>query len=372
MKRFIRNITAVMFGAFLLLPTACTNLEEYDASKLADPVALSVVVAQVGDSTIQLTVTNPSDGYVTLGVFEDPGDDLDLDPDAFFRHNFEGVIFKTVKASKNTALTVEFDELIQNTDYVVYGVSSNADGVLGDIVRKSFTTSDSFTPNLLSVTPAIEGDMSLTGELVLEFDEPVLYDSTKVLDYDYYYEGITVENDVLDVKVDGNVVTITVDSLSRPKNGELIFVCWEEGTFTDLSDNPVEALSSGLDDDFYPEGLYFFVESKVFEPVITPSNEDSVSVADMDTIFLTFEEEVEDFHDDYISGGTMSFEDENGDAVTKLLKPSNFIIEGNVVKLVPPMAIASKQTVTLKLKKETFYVGWYNDNAEMEITWFVK
>lgn len=372
MKSLIKNIILGMFCGLMLLPTACTNLDEFDSSKLADPVVLSVVVAQVKDSAVQITATNPSDGYITLGLMEDPGEELEIDPEAFFTQNYEGITFKTVKAKKNVALQVDFDELVQYTDYVVYAVSSNADGVIGEVVNLSFSTSDSHGPLLMATSPEVSTDpaMPLTGKLVLEFDEPVKYDSTKLLEYYFYNDDVTVQNLGLNVTVEDNIVTITSDSL--PRNREIVFVSWAEGAFSDLSDNPVEAMTSGIDDDGYPSGLYFRTVLKNFVPTIVPIDGDTVSVAEIASIVLTFTEKVSGFQSAYTSGGTLSFEDEDGSVVTKVLKRADFSISGKTVTLTAPQAAVSGQTVTLKLKATTFKVGLSNPNAAVEASWLVE
>lgn len=372
MKRFIKNIIVGMCCGLILLPTACSNLDEFDSSKLADPVVLSVVVAQVGDSSVRLTATNPSDGYVTLGLLPDPGEDLELDPETFFAQNYDDFKFVTVKATKNVPLSIDFDELVQYTDYVVYGVSSNADGVVGELVSVSFSTSDSHGPVLVATSPEVGTTpaMPLTGELVLEFDEPVKYDSTKLLEYYFFNDDVSVLNDALNVTVEGNVVTITCDS--TPRNREIVFVSWAEGTFTDMSDNPVDSLSSGLDDEGYPAGLYFRTVLKNFVPTLAPADGDTVTVAEMATIVMTFPETVGGFHASYSAGSTLSFEDEDGSVVTKVLKQTDFSISGKVVTLTAPLAAVSGQTVTLKLKASTFKVGLNNPNAAVEASWVVE
>lgn len=372
MKSFIRNIIVGMFCGLVLLPIACTNLDDFNSSKLADPVVLNVVVSLVEDSTVQLTATNPSDGYITLGLLENPGEDLDLDPEALFEQKYEGITFLTVKATKNVPLTVNFDELLQYTDYVIYGVSSNADGVVGEVVNLSFTTSDSYAPVLVATSPEVGLDpvMLLTGELVLEFDEPVKYDSTKLLEYYFYTDEMSVQNVALNVTVEGNVVTITSDSM--PRNREIIFVSWADSTFTDLSDNPVEALSSGIDDEGYPVGLYFRTELKDFIPTITPVDGDTVAVVDLTSIVLTFEEKVGGFHASYTAGGTLSYEDADGNVVIKVLKKTDFSISDKTVTLTAPIAAVSGQLVTLKLIAATFKVGITNPSAAVEASWVVE
>ena len=371
MKSLIKNIIVGMSCGLVLLPTACTNLDEFNSSKLADPVVLSVVVAQVGDSAVQLTATNPSDGYITLGLLEDPGEELELDPEAFFTQNYKGVTFVTKKVTKNVPISIDFDELVQYTDYVVYAVSSNADGVIGEIVNLSFSTNDSHSPELVTTSPEVgTTEMPLTGELVLEFDEPVKYDSTKLLQYYFYWDDVTVQNQALNVTVEGNSVTITSDSM--PRNGEYVFVSWAEGAFTDLSDNAIEALSSYLDGEGDTHGIYYGTELKDFVPTVVPSNDDSVTVAEIATIVLTFDEAVSDFNEEYTAGGTLSYEDEDGNVTTKVLKKADFSISGKTVTLTAPIAAVSGQTVTLKLKASTFLVGLYNPNAAVQESWLVK
>jgi hypothetical protein len=151
-----------------------------------------------------------------------------------------------------------------------------------------------------------------------------------------------------------------------------VFVSWDEGTFTDMSDNPVESMTSGLDDEGYLMGLYFRAVLKNFVPIIAPADGDTVSVAEIASIVLTFDEAVSGFQTAYTSGGTLSFEDEDGSVVTKVLKRADFSISGKTVTLTAPMAAVSGQTVTLNLKATTFKVGLTNPNAAVEASWLVE
>ena len=199
MKNLLRYIGFGMLSVLLLIPVGCTEFEEFKSSVLDEPVTLGLTKGTVKDSSAVVNVVNPSNGYITLGIMKKPATDSTFDAEAFFKQNVSGFKFVTVKCTANKAVAINFGSLEQYTDYVIYGVSSNADGVLGDPVKLTFKTGDTHAPNLVSTTPDFDGSLgavlSTNGEITLNFDEPVVYDNTKNIKYEAYNDGIVSEHE---------------------------------------------------------------------------------------------------------------------------------------------------------------------------------
>lgn len=377
MKKGIKYMSFGLLSVLLLLPVSCTDFEEFKSETMTDPVALGLTVGTIKDSTAVINAVNPSDGYITLGIMEDPGSNLEFDKDLFFSQNVEGFQFITLKATKDQTVAFDFEALTQYTDYVVYGVSSNADGVTGDSVKIAFKTGDTHGPVLVGSSPEFAGDLAAVlptnGEITLEFDEPVVYDNTKTLKYEYYNYGVVSQGDDLNVTVDGKFVTISSDNIA--KNREIIFISWDEGTFKDVTGNPVAGMESGLDAEGYLYGFYMRVVLKFFQPVSISPEGDTVSVAQLPSIVLTFDENVGGFHNNYKNGlidpATITYEDEDGDVITKVVKNTDYTVSGKTVTIAMPLIPEVGQKITLILNDYTFKIGLTNPNGPITASWVI-
>jgi Bacterial Ig-like domain len=379
MKNKFKNIGFGLLSAVLLASAGCANFEEFKSETLESPAVLGMILCTVQDNSLEVNVLNPSDGYVTLGIIAKPAGALVFDSLAFFKQaltpdfTFIGKIVTRYKVA-----TFTFDGLTPFTDYVVVGMSSNADGVLGKPVQLSAKTSDGLSPNYVESTPAI-GDLATiiptNGEIVLTFDEPVLYKSGNSLKYYYYYDDVTVQESDLDVVIDGNNVKIT--SKVPARNREIIFISWGEGAFTDLKGNKIEAMVSDLDEEGAPFGLFMRVVPKLFTPEsITPTSGDTISAAGFTKIDLLYSEKVGGFHSLYLNKTTapikVTYKDVNGDTFIKVVPNDNVTFSANTATITLPLAPKDGQTVTLSMQSSTFKVGITNPTQTVNASWVMK
>lgn len=388
MKNIFKYICFGLLTTLLVLSTSCADFEEFKSDETLDAhVALGLALGTVRDSSVVVTVVNPSDGYVTLGIKKKPVGAVVIDSAKFFEQNVAGFTYVTKEVTKDQATSITFSDLEQNTDYVIVGMSSNIDGVLGEQVELAVKTGDSHEPNLIGTTPEF-GDLATTfptndgviifptnGEIVLEFDEPVVYDDAKNVNFYYYNDDVTVQGADLSITVEGSSVTISSDVLAR--NREIIFISWEEGAFTDVKGNPVAAMESGIDEEGYPFGIFTRVVAKLFVPEsITPTSEDSVSAAGFTEIILEYSEKVGGFHSDYLDGTTdpirVTYTDANGEATIKNVPNANVSFSLNSATITLPLAPVAGQTVSLDMQTNTFKVGITNPTEAVSAFWNIK
>jgi len=377
MKDKIKYIGFGLLATLLMVQTGCTGFDEFKSETLDAPVVLGLTLGAVKDSSIVINAVNPSDGYVTLGIMTGEVDTIDAE--AFFKQNVAGVTFLTKKVLKNQTISFTFSELVQYADYTIVGVSSNADGVLGEPVTITTKTADNHGPELVSTSPSFEGDLApvLTtdGKIVLEFDEPVVYKSNKVVKFDFYNDGNTIEGADLNIAVSGNEVTLSSNVLAR--NREIIFISWDEGAFTDLTGNPIAIMESGIDADGYPFGLYMRVKLKLFAPEsFTPSNADTLAAGDFTEIKLVYAEKVGGFHANYLDESvdrmTVTYTDANGDKTIKIVPDENVTWAGTTATIALPKAPEAGQTIDFDMKAYTLKIGLNNPADAFTKTWIIK
>jgi hypothetical protein len=265
--------------------------------------------------------------------------------------------------------------LVQNTEYVIVAVGTNSDGVASEMANVTITTTDDFEPGLLETTPAasLEPVMTYSGTLTVVFDEPIIFDDSKDITYYGFHSGDELNE--VNVAVEGNEVTITpVDSL---KPSDIVFVSWEEGTFTDLAGNAYPAMETGLDDDDVPYGLYFGVEPYLYEPTsILPDSSNTVLPSEFDAITIEFEDPIWDVGDGEMK---LAYNHPNGDVTIKMVTKDLLTIDGNTLEISLPLAVSPGQTVELIAEEGSVFVGLgnkglklLNPSAGMEIAWVIE
>jgi len=377
MKDKIKYIGFGLLATLLMVQTGCAGFDEFKSETLKAPVVLGLTVGTVKDSSIVINAVNPSDGYITLGITTGEVDPIDAE--AFFKQNIAGVTFLTKKVLKNQAIAFTFSELVQYANYTIIGVSSNADGVLGEPVTITAKTADTYGPVLVSTSPTFAGDLApvLTtdGKIVLEFDEPVVYKSNKVVKYDFYNDGNTVEGSDLTIAVSGNKVTLTSKVLAR--NREIIFISWDEGAFTDLTGNPVAQMESGLDADDNLMGIFMRVKLKLFAPQsFSPSTADTLAAGDFTEIKLVYAEKVGGFHANYmnelVDRMTVTYTDANGDKTIKVVPNENVSWAGTTATIALPKAPEAGQTIDFDMKSYTLKIGLNNPADALTKSWIIK
>jgi len=376
MKNIFKYISILLLAMITVVPFGCAGIDEFKSETLDSPVVLALTLGTVKDSSIVINAVNPSNGYITLGIM--PGSAGDIDAEAFFKQNSAGITFLTKKALKDQTVSFLFSELTQYTDYTVIGVSSNADGVIGEPVEIIVKTADENGPELLSTSPEFDGELapvlSTDCKIVLAFDEPVVYHSNKVVKLEYYNDDITIQGSDLIVNDSDKYVTISSKILAR--NREIIFISWEEGAFTDMAGNPVAKMESGLDEDYNLLGLYMRVVVKSFSPESYTPSADTVVAADFTKIELIYTENVGGFYKDYIDElvdpMTVTYEDVNGDQLIKVVPGGNVTWAGNEASIALPVAPVSGQTVYFNMNASTLKIGISNPAAAFSKSWVME
>ncbi len=365
-KYFYSGLLILLFGGL----HACTDFDEYSSITVGSVPAVEITAGAIADSALTVNITNSGDGYVTAGIKVSDGTTPTVDSEAFVKQNEKGYVYATKDATKGEATTFTFKGLIQNQAYMVVAVGTNADGVPSDAATLEVTTGDSHAPSLVETnpTPSLTSALGEDGVLKLIFDEPVVFDDTKAIEFWYYFQDVSFMLDADSVTVAGNTVTLKPGTL--PLNREIVFVSYEEGTFTDLTGNMVAAEESGLDEEGYTFGLYYRVVQKLFEPVtILPDSASEVSFVDFQSIELTYEENVRS--NSSLAGITITYKDENGDTTTKVVTSGMVTINGTQVVIDLPLPAAEGQVIELDMEEKAFLIGNSNPSAAVSIQWDV-
>lgn len=368
----MKRVSGIYLFLIVFLVSGCAGFKDFESKEWNDAVTLTLSAKTIQDSSVTVGAMNLSDGYVTLGIATMDLSKQDMNTESFFKQKVNNLTFLTHKVENGVEVNFTFSGLIQNTPYWVYGVGSNADGVLGDIQKLSVKTDDNHAPIIQTKSSLLKSGV----DVVLVFDEPVVYDPLKNVELTYLNYGQIYGGNDLEVKVSNDTVRLTPKAY--PKNGELIFVGWDEGAFTDSTGNPVAEMVSGLTPEGGVTGLFFVVESKVFIPTsIMPANEDSVPASSFTDIQIAFDEPFSGLSDEYdvikaTDPITVTYLDRNLEKTVKVVLPSGVKKTGEeYVQITLPLVPTEGQRVTLHVPSGAFYVGLYNPNALIEETWMV-
>ncbi|MGC9342479.1 MAG: Ig-like domain-containing protein [Bacteroidales bacterium] len=256
----MKNNILRLVGFFIALAflASCENeaFEEYSSVPVADAPGLTLTIDSNTDSAITVSYNMDMAGRVTLAVLPASVDtpsiaDMQGRPTAdyyYYKHD-EG----------DAQGTITYDGLEPYTEYIVYGVGQNLDGVFSEIIStEAVRTEDYVNPELVSYAPKghkppVDSDQPI----VLTFSENVVYDNTKEVVFSSYFGGIYEVVPEDSISISGNVVTINWGIL--PYN-DYCFISYEEGAFADYTGNPAAEVVSGVFSG-YLEGIWFRVET---------------------------------------------------------------------------------------------------------------
>lgn len=256
----MKNNIIKFIGLFIAIAfiASCEKeaFEEYSSVPVADAPGLTLTIDSNTDSAITVSYNIDMAGRVTLAVLPTSVDtptiaDMKGRPTAdyyYYKHD-EG----------NAEATITYEGLEPYTEYRVYGVGQNLDGVFSEIIMtEAVRTEDYVNPELLSWTPEGQNPkVSSDQPIVLTFSENVEYDNTKEVVFSSYFGGINEVVPEDSISISGNVVTINWGIL--PYN-DYCFISYEEGAFADYTGNPAAEVISGVVGG-YLEGIWFRVET---------------------------------------------------------------------------------------------------------------
>ncbi|MFA9389932.1 MAG: Ig-like domain-containing protein [Prolixibacteraceae bacterium] len=254
MKKIQLYIIAIF--TITLAITGCTKFLEDESMKADTPPVASIEVSGVADSTFTLHISSNNPGYLGYLISSDTAATLTTLNvlSGSLAGSATTVDNQAYEFTANGDLTVEIAGILPNKLYKVFCGATNINGVESEVVTYIVKTNDNFGPSLVSFDPESTSDASIekSQSISITFDEPILEGSGKFT-FDYYFEGVTMDSE--SISVSGN--TVTVYQNHEVHSGDYFFLSWTEGAITDLSGNPVAAMSSGVNADGELEGLYW-------------------------------------------------------------------------------------------------------------------
>jgi hypothetical protein len=173
----------------------------------------------------------------------------------------EQTVFSDASSLSGTA---QVSGLVQNTSYKVCVLPVNTDGVLGTVVTKVFTTTDSYNPIISGVAPSVSSTAAqeVDFSVVITFNEPVVLGSNAVIQYGYYSPLTGLVNYVAvpnaSITVAGNKVTIPQPVV--PMNGGYVFLSIGANSILDAEGNAYAGITSGLTGGGSLTGFYWRVK----------------------------------------------------------------------------------------------------------------
>jgi len=378
--KFIGFFIAVAFIA------SCDKeaFEEYSSVSVADAPGLTLTIDSNTDSAITVSYNMNMAGRVTLAVLPASVDtpaiaDMQGRPTAdyyYYKHD-EG----------DAQGTITYEGLEPYTQYRVYGVGQNLDGVFSAIVSTEASRTDDFDAPTLDieagVSPAVSASPATSNdfEIMLSFNEPVVLASSVDMELGYYdpiadaIDWMPVVKD--SISVSGNTVTIP-QMKAELIDGEKVYLSIAEGSILDRNGNEYVGVESGIDTEGYPFGMYWRVdwEAKA-ELMVLPS--DTVYVTDapaFDVIKLVYPMDLstaslEDYESSMIKVRYYTSElsqDYN-------ISSSNVAIDGDTLMITLPETAEYGSNVTLSVAEGAVWDIYGNDVAAVEFgdyDWFIS
>ncbi len=258
MKKIFIFLFAVIF--FAACETMYGPLEVPTEPVYSKGVDLSILDVADSSAVVKLLSKeeNPSK-YVTFMLVEGEKPLENLDSAILYKNGY--------KANAVLALCTEWSVLSEeyadgfpvadlkpNTSYYVYAVAASSTGIPTSIVVDNFKTSDKVAPSMLK-------SESKDTVLTITFDEPVVMKSGDLVAKYYALNTTNIDEAIPEgevaiqeesIKVDGNVVTITLAGLPR---GAFYSVDLPEGKFEDKSGNKMPEVISSLYYDYDAEDV---------------------------------------------------------------------------------------------------------------------
>lgn len=370
MKKNKNNIRLIgIFVLALVLAAACVKWEEETNPTLSPASTVTLGISSVGDSSVVISFSNSSDGYVALNLFAGTGNQVPAeleDREALLTGNVISLFYFTAETSAGVNYELTIGGLVQDASYEVMGVANNTDGIVSQVAVQVVNTSDSNPPQLTTTDPGVGYDpvLPVGGPVVLYFDEPVFYDDTKDLTFTEFFDGV----DVLagSVTVDGNMVSVTPGE--DITNRDYVLLSYPEGTFTDANGNLAAEQVSYFDPDAGAlVGLFWRAEAMEFEALSVVPEEELV-LAGFD-IEVTFAQAVD--ASDVLDGDITLTYDDGLDVLTKAVLASEVSAAGNVLTITQSYVADPGVDVTLSIPAEVLSIGYGNPNAEVTASWTI-
>ena len=242
MKKLIYSLAMVLVGL-----ASCTSFDDPTTENYgaAPGIDINITPGAQTDSAFTVTIT-PQAGALYYAYIIDQNDEAEhLDSATLYKGGYGNTV---VKVADQPTTTITIDNATPNTTYQVYAVAGSDKGIVGNVVVKSITTTDKFSPRPQSV--ATDPD---NAAVQLKFSEAIkrgegavtakYYKEWDLLDENMNVKSVDVPAEDITVQVSGNAATFKAANI--PAGAHLCF-SYAAGAFTDLNGNPCNALNSGL------------------------------------------------------------------------------------------------------------------------------
>lgn len=253
----MKNLIYSLLSAILLFSN-CADFDEFSSLDKKAAPDVTITTSAVGDSTFTLVVA-PQEGtqYYSYVVKEEDAPNLPSAALLLAGNVKDAVAGGVLKYADNQTFTIVLEGLVQNTNYQIYAVAGNDQGITGEVSHIQVLTTDSYRP----IIKKFAGEKNL---LKLAFDE-LLERGEGRITIDYYFinepkQVISVENPVDSIQVNGNEVNITL----RDYPGVYACVSYEEGAFKDLQGQPCKKITSGVNDAGKFVNIYYRLDKVPF------------------------------------------------------------------------------------------------------------
>lgn len=358
--------------AMLSLAVGCKDLYGPEQTSTAPDKAagVEISISDVADNSFTVVVAPTGEASYYSYLVEESAQAKTLNASQLYAKKYTGVAQAAVKYATSPSTTVKLSSLKPNTTYQVYAVAGSPDGVVGEIVSKSVTTSDGVNPRL---TGANAGD----GEVTLSFSEAVTLGEGDITIRYFAKQKGAIKNDVEDgtytlpeenITVSGSTVTLKFEGELHP--GACYSVDYPAGMFLDSAENPVAALQSGYGLDEEGALASYGVTGRMDFGTFALAELDMEVCDDPEYLFVF---EADDAFIGNYGEGTASFSyTKDGRTVTNpLVAKTDYALGANaegdvVVYLMLPEAPDYGSTVTISFEEDAFWDIWGNSSEAYE------
>jgi len=365
----IYKIGFILYSALFLF--GCAEFEEFESKDLGAGPVVSAELVSAADSVIIIDLTSTADGYIAAAIMPDTGNAVPGDPQVLLQGNVSANQFIYGEAEANVANTFTFTGgVVQNSVYEILYVSSDENGVAGEIQVIEVTTGDAYGPRLVEAVPSISYDPSLApgGPVLLQFDEPVVA-GTGAFSFETFYGGELVEVPADSVQVSGNEVRIGMPFY--PDYGDYLWLHWEEDAVADLSGNSVDALTTVFDGDLGAFiGVYWRIMKMEMDVAAVSPDQAAAQDPGFD-IVLTFDAAVDAAAQDGFADGdiTLVYDDGNGIVTSVDVPAADITVSGADLTIAQNEFAPAGGTVTVVIQEGLLSVGYGNPNTGITVTW---
>lgn len=358
---------------------SCTSFDDPTTENYgaAPGIDINITPGAQTDSAFTVTIT-PQAGALYYAYIIDQNDEAEhLDSATLYKGGYGNTV---VKVADQPTTTITIDNATPNTTYQVYAVAGSDKGIVGNVVVKSITTTDKFSPRPQSV--ATDPD---NAAVQLKFSEAIkrgegavtakYYKEWDLLDENMNVKSVDVPAEDITVQVSGNAATFKAANI--PAGAHLCF-SYAAGAFTDLNGNPCNALNSGLNLNTGKfTNAYVHVTNKPFDItdayVTAPENGALVANAADFKGEITFPFNIYR-NDEYVEAGdlTVTFTSDARE-VTYKLNPSDWSVNEKVLTFTLPAAVKPEagDIITVSVLEGAIADVYGNpNNAFSSTTWW--